>query len=51
VLQVRFEQALSNQHTLYAALKSRDRDRIDAALDEHLAATEMIDLGQKIAGR
>jgi GntR family transcriptional repressor for pyruvate dehydrogenase complex len=51
VLQVRFEQALANQHTLYAALKSRDLDRIGMALDEHLAATEMIYLGQRIGGR
>jgi len=51
VLQVQFEQALGNQHTLYAALKSRDLDRIEAALDEHLAATEIVYLGQPIGRR
>jgi len=51
VLQVQFEQALENQQTLYAALKTRDVDRIEAALDEHLAATEVVYLGQRIHHR
>lgn len=49
VLQVRFEQALENQQTLYRALRSRDAANIAAALDEHLAATEIIYLGQPIS--
>lgn len=48
VLRVPFEQALSNQRKLYAALKSRDRDRIEAAVVEHLTATEIIYLGRPI---
>lgn len=49
-LQVRFEQAIENQRTLYAALRSRDRGRIEDALQEHLRATEIIYLGQPLAG-
>jgi GntR family transcriptional repressor for pyruvate dehydrogenase complex len=48
VLQVRFEEAVDNQRTLYAALKSREPAAIDAALDAHLAATEVIYLGQPL---
>jgi GntR family transcriptional repressor for pyruvate dehydrogenase complex len=51
VLQVRFEQALANQHTLYAALESRDLDRIERALDEHLGATEIVYVGQPLGRR
>jgi GntR family transcriptional repressor for pyruvate dehydrogenase complex len=49
VLQVGFEQAVRNQRTLFRALRSRHRQRIAAALDEHLAATEIIYLGQPLA--
>jgi DNA-binding FadR family transcriptional regulator len=49
VLQVGLEQALVNQRTLYAALLSRDAPRIEVALGEHLAATEIVYLGQPIA--
>ena len=49
VLQVGFEQAVRNQATLYAALRTRDAESITAALDEHLAATEIIYLGQPIS--
>lgn len=49
VLQVPFGQALQNQRTLYAALKSRDRRRIEDAVNDHLTATEIIYLGQPIA--
>lgn len=50
VLQVPFGQALENQRTIYAALKSRDRGRIEDALNDHLSATEIIYLGQPIGG-
>jgi DNA-binding FadR family transcriptional regulator len=50
VLQVGFEQALRNQRTLYNALRTRDPRRIERALGEHLAATEIIYLGQPLAG-
>lgn len=49
VLQVGFEQALQSQRTLYRALRSREADKIASALDEHLAATEIIYLGQPIS--
>jgi GntR family transcriptional repressor for pyruvate dehydrogenase complex len=49
VLQVGFEQALANQRTLYEALRSREPNRVVVALDEHLAATEIIYLGQPIS--
>lgn len=49
MLQVRFEQALENQRALYAALLSREPDRLEATLDEHLAATEIVYLGRPIA--
>lgn len=48
VLQVGFDQALGNQRTLYSALRSRDAVRVEAALDEHLGATEVVYLGQPI---
>jgi GntR family transcriptional repressor for pyruvate dehydrogenase complex len=48
VLQVGVEQAVLNQRTLYAALRSRERARIEEALDEHLAATEIVYLGQPL---
>jgi len=50
VLQVGFEQAVANQRTLYAALRSRDTARIEAAVSEHLAATEIVYLGQPLGG-
>ena len=50
VLQVPFGQALENQRTLYAALRSRDRERIEDAINDHLKATEIIYLGQPIEG-
>jgi GntR family transcriptional repressor for pyruvate dehydrogenase complex len=48
VLQVRFDQAVRNQHALYAALLTRDPARIESAVDEHLAATEIVYLGRPI---
>ena len=50
VLQVGFEQAVANQRTLYAALRSRDPARIEAAVNEHLAATEIVYLGEPLGG-
>lgn len=50
VLRVPFEQALENQRTLYAALRSRDRARIETAVDDHLTATEIIYIGRRITG-
>jgi GntR family transcriptional repressor for pyruvate dehydrogenase complex len=50
VLQVGFEQAVANQRTLYAALRSRDRARIESAVNEHLAATEIVYLGEPLRG-
>lgn len=50
VLQVGFEVGLENQRTLYAALTSRDPSRITQAVDEHLAATEIIYLGERLTG-
>lgn len=49
VLQVAFPQALANQRALYAALRSRDADRVSALVDEHLAATEVVYLGRRLA--
>jgi len=48
VLQVGPEQALRNQRTMYAALCSRKPDRIAAAVEEHLRATEIIYLGRPL---
>jgi GntR family transcriptional regulator, transcriptional repressor for pyruvate dehydrogenase complex len=48
VLQVAFEPALHNQRILYAALRSRDQTAIAAALDEHLAALEVVYLGHPL---
>ncbi len=48
VLQVGSDAALENQRTLYAALRERDEHRIAVAVDEHLAATEIVYLGQPI---
>jgi GntR family transcriptional repressor for pyruvate dehydrogenase complex len=48
VLQVGFEPALRNQRTLYAALRSREPDAIATALDEHLAALEIVYLGHPL---
>ena len=50
MLQVGFEQAVVNQRTLYAALRSRDPKRIEAAVSEHLAATEIVYLGEPLSG-
>jgi GntR family transcriptional repressor for pyruvate dehydrogenase complex len=49
VLRVGFEEALRNQRMLYLALRSREPKRVAAAVDEHLAATEVVYLGQPIA--
>ena len=51
VLQVAFPQALANQRTLYAALKTRSPDRIAPAVNDHLSATEIIYLGHPLAER
>ena len=48
VLRVGFEPALLNQRTLYTALRSRDPATIAAAVDEHLAALEIVYLGQPL---
>ena len=48
VLRVGFEPALENQRTLYAALRSRDTAAIAAAVDEHLAALEIVYLGHPL---
>lgn len=50
VLQVGFERGLRNQRTLYAGLRTRDPDEIRPAVDYHLAATEIIYLGERIEG-
>lgn len=50
VLQVLYDQAYRNQQVLYAALRSRDPEQIRPALDEHLAATEIIYLGRPLQG-
>lgn len=49
VLQVAFPQALANQRALYAALSSRKAGRVSKLVDEHLAATELVYLGQRLA--
>jgi GntR family transcriptional repressor for pyruvate dehydrogenase complex len=49
ILQVGPDEALRNQRTMYAALRSRDPARIDGAVDEHLRATEMIYLGRPLS--
>jgi GntR family transcriptional repressor for pyruvate dehydrogenase complex len=48
VLKVGFDDALRNQRTLYAALLSRDPASIAAALDDHLAALEIVYLGHPL---
>lgn len=48
VLRVGFAPALRNQRTLYAALRSRNQAAIAAALDEHLAALEVVYLGHPL---
>lgn len=50
ILQVGFERGLENQRSLYAALRTRDPARIRPAIDHHLAATEIIYLGERISG-
>lgn len=50
VLQVGFERGLANQRALYAALRTRDGSEIRLAVDQHLAATELIYLGEPILG-
>ena len=49
VLRVGFEPALENQRTLYASLRSRDHAAIATAVDEHLAALEIVYLGHPLA--
>jgi GntR family transcriptional repressor for pyruvate dehydrogenase complex len=51
ILQVGPDEALRNQRTMYAALRSRDAERIDRAVDEHLRATELIYLGRALQPR
>jgi GntR family transcriptional repressor for pyruvate dehydrogenase complex len=48
MLQVGPEEALRNQRTMYAALRSRELERIEQAVDEHLRATEVIYLGRPL---
>jgi DNA-binding FadR family transcriptional regulator len=48
VAHVELQEALENQRRLFAALESRDRDRILVAIDQHLAAFELVMLGQKL---
>jgi DNA-binding FadR family transcriptional regulator len=48
VLQVGPDEALRNQRTMYAAVCSRERERIEAAVEEHLRATEFIYLGRTL---
>ena len=48
ILQVGSDEALRNQRTMYAALRSRDRDRVRLAVDEHLRATEIVYLGRAL---
>ena len=48
VLRVGFEPALENQRILCAALRSRDPATIAAAVDEHLAALEIVYLGHPL---
>lgn len=48
ILQVGPDEALRNQRTMYAALCSRDRERVARAADEHLQATELIYLGRPL---
>lgn len=47
-LRVPAPEAIRNQRTLYAALKSRRTDKIETALHEHLSATEIVYLGEAI---
>jgi GntR family transcriptional repressor for pyruvate dehydrogenase complex len=48
VLQVKFDEALANQRALYSALRTRDAATIAPMLDQHLAATEIVYLGQPL---
>ena len=48
ILQVGPEDAVRNQRTMYAALRSREPARIAQAVEEHLCATEMIYLGRPL---
>lgn len=48
ILQVGPDEALRNQRTMYAALRSRDAARITEAVDEHLRATEIVYLGRPL---
>jgi GntR family transcriptional repressor for pyruvate dehydrogenase complex len=48
ILQVGPDEALLNQRTMYAALRSREPARIERAVDEHLRATELVYLGRAL---
>lgn len=48
MLQVGPEEALRNQRSIYAALRSRDPARIESEVDEHLRATEIVYLGRPL---
>lgn len=48
ILQVGPDEALRNQRTMYAALRSRNSERITDAVDEHLRATEIVYLGRPL---
>lgn len=50
VLRVDPDEALANQRSLYRALRSRDRARITASVADHLAATEVVYLGNPVDG-
>jgi DNA-binding FadR family transcriptional regulator len=45
---VDFEQAIVNQRTLLAAVRSRDPERVLATMDEHLCAFERVMLGREL---
>ena len=51
VLQVGYDDAVHNQRILYSALRTRAPARIEGMLDAHLAATEVIYLGQPLEFR
>jgi GntR family transcriptional regulator, transcriptional repressor for pyruvate dehydrogenase complex len=48
VLQVPYEEAVHNQRVLYSALRTRAPATIEAMLDAHLAATEVVYLGEPL---
>src|SRR3712207_1224595 len=48
VLRVAYEEAVRNQRVLFSALRTREAATIEAMLDAHLAATEVIYLGQPL---